>query len=222
MEKYDATCGYVLGNSFNFPEFEQVFTIDHFFKRFFQGELPHYNLWIIGQGLSHAERQMLLKLQNVCPSLTFSSAAFDATQLEPQEQAIELQYFYPIASLHYQAELYILGELKPSVLMEGLDKLLRQGLVSEYPDHELFLRNSHLLQIRRLLPLALSIEVKLEKILHPNSQYFTFKGKARFYQESHCMAEINLLFELEKQEVSKKHANQAAEKVFTQEGVECC
>ena len=217
MEHYDQHCGYVLGNQFDYPEFEQVYTIDLFFKRFFQGELPHYQYWVIGQGLTVAERQMLLKLQSVCPSLQFSSGAFDASQMETTEQIIELQYFYPIGQYHYQAELYVTDELKPSILMEGLDKLLTKGFDYDFPGHLFFVKNANILQIRKLLPLSLSVEARFDKEFHPNSHYATLKGKARFYQENHCMAEITCLIDIEKAEVSKKFESQAAAVAFNQE-----
>lgn len=225
MEYYDPACGYILGNQFDYPEYEQVFTIDLFFKRFFQGALPHYHLWIIGQGLSLAERQLLLKLQAVCPSLVFSNHVYqiseagliEAKTKADHESLVELQYFYAIGLLHYQAELYVLEDLKPAVLMEGMDKLLRRGLANDFPGHEVFLRNAHLLQHKRLLPLSLSVEVRLEKEPHPNSYYSTLKGKARFYQESYCVAEINVVVEVETDKHSKRHANHAAEKKFSRE-----
>lgn len=224
MEHYKANCGYILGNDFDYPKLEQVFTVDRFFKRFFQGELPHYSMWVIGQGLSYAERQMLLKLQSVCPSLNFTSSIFQASNtfqrepgLESQEQLVELQHFYLVTPLHYQAELYVLGDLKTSVFMEGVDKLLRQGMAHEYPGYGLFLRNAHLLQIRRLMPLGLSIEARLEKYACPNNQCISFKGKARFYQEGYCVAEINLQFDLEEKKITHRHLSQAADRVFNKE-----
>lgn len=230
MEHYDPACGYILGNQFNYPEYEQVFTIDLFFKRFFQGELPHYDLWVIGQGLSLVERKLLLKLQAICPSLNFSHHVFHLAETgaleikaeEPQEGLIELQYFYAIGLWHYQAELYVLDELKPAVLMEGMDKLLKQGLLTDFPGHDVFLKNAHLLQIKRLLPLGLSIEIRLEKEPHPNSYYSTLKGKARFYQENCCVAEINLIVEVEKSKQSKRHVKHAIEKRFSGGVVGCC
>ena len=224
MEHYHPDCGYILGNQFNYPEFEQVFTIDLFFKRFFQGELPHYDVWIIGQGLSAAERQMLFKLQSVCPSLIFSNSAqsIEFTQDINLEKNIELQHFYVINPLHYQAELYVLSHLTPSVFLEGLNQLLQKGLSIDFPGYDVFLRSTHLLQIRRLLPLALSVEVKLEDLSNPNTQFKTFRGKARFYQENYCMAEMNIQFDLEKSNVTKKHANQAVEKIFSKERVGWC
>lgn len=247
MEVYSSYTnqGYILGNTCEYEPYEHVFTFDRFLEALMQGKLPLYRSWIVGQGVSAEERDLLRRLHQAWPEVHFVMPAIEAWHNPVARTA--LHHVHVIEPHHYQADVYFSPFYSPKAksdklapawevvgssglqqgphrlssdcarLVEAIEALTVEGLQSTYPKGFIAIKDLKLHQVRKLFPLAVSLEVQLFRSAYANSYAKHFTAKSRFYQDAFCLAEANFHVEVETEESVMAKDALAASRAFNHE-----
>ena len=227
--------GYILSHDHHQHALEHVFSIDQFFKALFQGSLPHYDTWIVGQGLSETECHLLSKLNSLLPHVQFVLPSFQQANALSETGTL-IQRFYRIERLHYQAEVYFatmphksiqskdhqapspIG-MSSSQLIEASELIVATGLSQEFKRATVHVKGCKLNQLKPLLPLPLSAQMQCFKSAYANRYLNAFNVKAHFYQAETCIAECAMQVEVspkaQYEEASWALVEEALEKLST-------
>jgi len=247
METYSTYTnqGYILGNACEYEPYAHVFTFDRFLETLMQGKLPPYRSWIVGQGVTTEERDLLRRLHQAWPEMHFVMPVIEAWH-NPSART-SLHHVRIVEPYYYQADVYFSPFHSPQAasekltpvwevvgntasqqganrlssdgarLVEALEALTVEGLQSVYPKGFIAIKDFKLHQVRKIFPLAVSLEVQLFRSAYANSYAKHFSAKGRFYQDEFCLAEANFHVEIETEENVIAKDTLAASRAFGHE-----
>lgn len=209
---------YVIGDAFgDLSVLPNVYTVTQFFKAVFEGCLPTYRTWIVGQGIDASERKILRLCEAHQPNICFHFGEFYTAPLSAYAiKNLEWRNFQFIDSTRVHASLRFI-DLHDEALLAGdflvtaARELTEQACRQVLPHGQLMVKHVQINRFHQLFPLPVAVET-LFQLTNDNKR--SLKSLTRFYQDYSCAAEVSLSFDLYSAEEMQQVMQTLAEKTF--------
>jgi len=245
MDNEHKTVAYIIGNHFDtLAQLPNVYTLNQFFSAILTNCLPQHRLWIVGQGIHAAVREILSLCEKYRTGLHFH---FGSLALNEQEAWTQLHELFSQAAV--QAARSTKDQDNPNQQENKLEwchfqfvdanRIKADLKLSHLSEDALLAHDFVLTAARELSEKACRYSMPNGKLLLKSAQLNSFhrffplpitvetqfqltndntrslKSLTRFYQDYACIAEAHLSFDLHTETEAKKLLRVLGEKTFT-------
>lgn len=238
-EKEEHKVAYVIGNHLGtLTQLPNVYTLDQFFKALCLHSLPKHSLWIIGQGIHTAVKELLQSCAHFKDDLNiyvgslhpcmaeqqtweYDYPLFEHQKPEKKEEIkkyslLEWKNFHFMDSTRVAADLHIAALstnelLQHDFLWLAARELSESACQQALSNCHIVIRQAQLNRFLQLFPLPIKVETQFQFI---NDNKRSLKSLTRFYQDYCCAAEITLTFDIYSEQESQNLIHSLAEKTF--------
>lgn len=192
------TVAYIIGDTFEvLSQLPAVYTLKQFFKLLLENRLPTHRIWIVGQGIRAAVREVLSFCGEFRPdvhfhfgSLSFAASLNDELLSPPAETPapgiLEWQDFHFIDAARVKADLKLsqlsdMQLLAQDFLLIAARELSEQACRQTVPGGQLLVKQANIHRFHQLLPLPITVETQFQLT---NDNKRSLKSLTRFYQKS--------------------------------------
>lgn len=200
--------GYIVGDRFEeLTQLQGVFTVTQFFKALLEDNLPTYRSWVIGQGVDASTRHILHLCEHYRSGGRFQPIFVDSGEVStvfPIDWEWHQLRFTEATRL--EAELILVDSSANSLftqdfIFNAARELVKRGCALALPGSLLVTKQAQFQNFLRIFPLPIHAEAQFHLV---NDNKRSLKSTVRFYQDYHCVSELNLQFDLyEKPEASE-------------------